>query len=344
VRLRLVVPAALAALALPLCALPAAAAPTIEVDPVALDRGPDPSVPFLSGDRIVDGDRRIPLPEPNAGLLGRAGDGFVVWSSEGARKPKLWRVAADGSATLLLRSHEAYAAVVAAEGDVVVVPTTRVDAKETRLTAHDTSDGSVVRQTTVRGFASVLDVADGRAVVGSTTPSRTLRWDLGAGRRERLSRHAGYEADLAANRLAVFDGDPFRGGCSVVSSLSFPGTPLSRSCTERVDDFSPGGRRMATVDLLTDGIGPNRVTVRTTAGKRVVTYDAPYFFGLIAWERPRALLLETFTSSRSALVRCVREDCERASKLGPAPELRPSVPVRPPAALVPWTARRAVRS
>ena len=130
--------------------------------------------------------------------------------------------------------------------------------------------------------------------------------------------------------------DPYDGGCSVVSTLSDPAAVLSESCTERVTDFSPDGRRLALVDLLTDGLGPNRVTVRTAGGRRVATYDAPFFFGLVQWETSEALLLQTNGTRRSALVRCARAACERASRLRSTPAVRSPRPAfrlpGPPAA------------
>jgi hypothetical protein len=341
-RTRLLVPAlALSAACLALTA-PAAAAPTITVDPTDLTRGADAALAVIRNGKIIDGDRRLTLPASNSVMIGRSGDGFVVWSSQDARKPKIWRVDGDGTATLLLRSREAYAAEIATEGDRLVVPKTRTRARETVLTVHDATDGVVEEQTTVPGFANVLDVEDGHGVIGTTSPSRSWLWDLDTGLRERLSKAAAYRADLSADRLAVLDGDPFRGGCSVVSSVSDPATTLSRSCTERVQEFSPDGRRMALVDLLTDGIGPNRVIVRTVGGRRTVTYDAPYYFGMIHWETPRALLLQTVTTQRTALVRCRRTDCERASRLSPAPRLRPGLSSSSP--LAAWRARPATRS
>jgi hypothetical protein len=345
VRLRLIVPLVVSAVLVapgPLAAPAAAVAPTITVDPTELSRGDDASMAVIRNGKIVDGDRTLPLPAANSVMIGRSGDGFVVWSSQDARKPNIWRIDGDGTATLLLRSREAYAAEIATEGERLVVPHTRTKARETVLTIHDATDGAVEEQTTVPGFATVLDVEDGKGVIGTTSPSRTWLWNLGTGLRERLSKTRAYQADLSANRLAALDGDPFRGGCSVVSTVSDPGTTLSRSCTERVQEFSPDGRRMALVDLLTDGIGPNRVIVRTVGGRRTVTYDAPYYFGMIAWETSRALLLQTVTTQRTALVRCERTDCERASRLSPAPELRPAVRSSSPVAA--WRARPATRS
>jgi len=163
-------------------------------------------------------------------------------------------------------------------------------------------------------------------VVGTLDPDKTLLWHVPSGMREKIAGRRGYAADLAADRLAVLTGDPFRGGCSVVSTLEEPSQRLSRSCTERVHAFAPGGARMALIDLLTDGLGPSRVTVRRAGGREVASYDAPLYFGLVTWETSRALLMETNGPKRSALVRCRGTDCERASRLGRTPEVRPQAP------------------
>jgi len=52
--------------------------------------------------------------------------------------------------------------------------------------------------------------------------------------------------------------------------------------------------------------------------------ERPFFFGLVSWETARALLLQTNGPRKSALVRCVRADCERASRVRSAPASRAS--------------------
>jgi len=44
------------------------------------------------------------------------------------------------------------------------------------------------------------------------------------------------------------------------------------------------------------------------------------FFGPLQWETDRALLLDANGAQRSATVRCVVRDCERASALRPVPK------------------------
>ena len=194
----------------------------------------------------------------------------------------------DGDSTLLMRTREAYGSVLSTDGDLLAVPRTRVQARETVVTIHDAVTGArAAQRRRSPGFANVLDLDGDDLVVGTTSPARTTIWDLSTGAKQRVSRRTGYQADISSDRLAVLTDDPYDGGCSVVSTLSDPAAVLSESCTERVTDFSPDGRRLALVDLLTDGLGPNRVVVRTAGGRRVATYDAPFFFGLVTWETPR---------------------------------------------------------
>jgi hypothetical protein len=122
--------------------------------------------------------------------------------------------------------------------------------------------------------------------------------------------------------LATFDGDPYDGGCTLVTSLARPTTRLWRSCQERVDAFSPDGKRVATVAKLTDGRGPNRVTTRSVRGNLLTTYRVSGHFGLMPWESDKALLLATFGQDKAAVVRCTGSTCVRATVLSTSPDLR----------------------
>jgi hypothetical protein len=79
---------------------------------------------------------------------------------------------------------------------------------------------------------------------------------------------------------------------------------------------------MATIPILTDGLGPRDVWVRWPGGRAVAHYTTAGWFGLLDWEDARTLLLDTNGSARSATVRCVASDCERASRLRPVTVLR----------------------
>ncbi len=165
---------------------------------------------------------------------------------------------------------------------------------------------------------SVLDAASGRAVVGGWSPNRTFWWEFDrTDDTSRINGRVGYFADISAGRLASYTRDPYRGGCSVLTSLT--GKRLSKSCKERVTAVSPSGGRVATIHILSDGLGPTEVKVRRASGRALATYDAPSFFGRIAWENGTSLLLDTHGKRQWATVRCDLDDCERASALKRTP-------------------------
>ena len=120
------------------------------------------------------------------------------------------------------------------------------------------------------------------------------------------------------DRLATYSGNPYAGGCTVVTKLSKPGVELWRSCRQRVDAFSPGGKRMAAVALLSDGVGPNVVRVLASRGRTLVKYSIQGWFSQLRWENDAELLLDANGRKQFAVVRCDRADCERATGLSPA--------------------------
>lgn len=85
-------------------------------------------------------------------------------------------------------------------------------------------------------------------------------------------------------------------------------------------EFSPEGARMATIHILSDGLGPTEVRVRLASGEVVGRYGARWF-GPLVFENERALLLDTNGRKWAATVRCVGARCVRASALRPVPEL-----------------------
>ena len=94
---------AVVAVAVSVLAVPASAAPEITLRPGSLARGADPSIPVVVGDVLIHGARRVPLPASSV-LIGPSDGDYVVWTSDGARRPSIWRVQPDGDATLLMRS------------------------------------------------------------------------------------------------------------------------------------------------------------------------------------------------------------------------------------------------
>lgn len=304
----------LAATVLPLGALPTyAASDTVDLrHPGTRDRGADVRIAHIEGDTIVDGEVRIDLGTTRLLLLGPSGEDYVVqtWRERGGRV-KVKRVTPDGDVTVLLRGRESWGAVLSSDGAHLLTTDRR---RRATITAYDATDGSEIASRRFRGYGFVVD-ADGQTVlVSSWERDHAIAWDIDAGRRSKVVDHTVYTADLAADRIAYFTGDPYSGGCSVVTTVGDPEAQLWRSCRQKVASFSPDGSLLVSMHILADGLGPGVVKLRELDGSRLVTYRAQWF-GMIDWEDADTLLLEANGKRRMATVRCDGTDCERASDL-----------------------------
>jgi hypothetical protein len=305
---------------------PAGAVPVTELKPKQLDRGDDVKLPHLEGKTVVDGDVEIPFKSGAVRLLGKSGDDYVVGLSnkDGTGRFRTVRVTPAGDRTLLFRDVPIWELELASDGNQVAA--VLAHRRHTRIRVHDATTGSLDASRRFDGFVSVLDLENGRLVAGSWSPDKTFSWNVVTDRTRRVSKRIGYAADLSADRLATYTKDPYNGGCSIVSSLTDPGQRLWRSCGQRVDTFSPSGGRVATIPILSDGIGPAEVWLHRIRGKVLAHYAAAWF-GPLSWESDRTLLLQTNGWKKSAMVRCVLATCERASALESVPSFR----VRPAA-------------
>lgn len=283
--------------------------------PGTLDRGDDVRVPHREGTEIVDGDVRVDLGTTDFLLMGRSGDDYVVhrWAPR-APHNRILRVTAAGARTRVLSGREAWGASLTSDGSHII--TTDSD-RRTTLTAHDATDGEWVSSARFRGYGWVLDASGGTALVSSDRRSRTVAWNYLDGGRSVVADRPGYNADLGADRIAFYTGDPYLGGCTEVASMSAPDAVLWRSCREKVGTFSPDGERMVTMHILSDGVGPGEVRQRATDGTRLVSYTSRWF-GLLEWEDDDTLLLEANSRRNGALVRCDLDKCERASDVSPS--------------------------
>lgn len=317
--------AALAALSCSTLVGPGAGAASAEaatpVAPGSLTRGADPAVPVLAGRTITDGERTVRVPGRSPSLLGASGDGYVVTTGLDGRRPVLLL---DGSGRhTLVDDLGTDDARLASDGSVVALTRYRFAAQRSRVRVLDVATGSIAQRRGFEGFANVLDADATRVVVSTFPPRATMLWDLAADRVELVGRQPGYAASLADDRLAVYTGDPYRGGCSRVVRLQDPSRTLWRSCEERVTAFAPGGERLATVGLLADGRGPQDVWARATDGTLLEHYTVAGWFGLVQWEDATGLLLDSHGVRRAALVRCDTDaeadatdgGCERAGDL-----------------------------
>lgn len=291
----------------------------VTLSPGALPAGPHPAGPHIDGRVLHDDSVRISFDADRVGYLGMSDDRYVVRlsSADGSDARIIW-ARADGREREITSNRDASAEPLLSDDGKHLISAPFMSRSETTVRVRSARTGRILVTRTFPGTVSVLDAADGRAVLGSWSPNRTFWWTYGGtDDTAPINRRTGYFASISANRVASYTRDPYQGGCSVLTSLT--GNGLSRSCSERVVDVSPDGRRVAAIGILSDGIGPSRVTVRRATGDRLDRYDAPYFFGSIRWESNTALLMDTYDQRRWATVRCDLQDCERASKLRRTP-------------------------
>ena len=294
---------------------PAASAPqaVVEIKPAALDRGPNPQIAFQDRTRILDGSVNIDVDVKSMSLIGESGDDYLVLTWGSGNRYQVRRVDQSGNLTLLRRGGPVLASGVLS-GDGSRFATVQDGRRTSTVRVYDALDGSLLASRVVSGTASVLDLDDRRVVIGTWGPNRTLSWNTTTDRRRILVDKAGYAASIEADLVAWYTRDPYRNGRSVVASLSDTDTRHWRSRSQRVAQFSPDGSHLATIALLSDGLGPSEVQVREVDGTRLDRYRASWF-GRIAFEDSDTVLVHAFGKKKAAIVRCAGVDCERASRL-----------------------------
>jgi hypothetical protein len=295
----------------------------VVIKPAKLPRGADVALAHVEGSTVVDGATRIDVPGyQRVELLGRSGTSYVVVAFGAQGQQSVLRASPEGTlAPLVQPTRTGDLVVLSHDGTRLAQATPAKRFTRTRVRVWDTASGATTASKAFPGLVSVLDLNAAKVVLGGFD-SGTLTWRTASDAVRTLTARMGVVADLRTNRLSTLDGDPYDGGCTVVSTLSGPRTSLWKSCAERVESFSPDGRRMATVDLLADGIGPSQVLVRGIRGSSHAVYRIRGYFGLLSWESSRTLLLDSFARVQSANVRCTRGACERASELTPTPAYR----------------------
>lgn len=310
--------ATLAALAgLAALAAPAAAADaTTQIRPGTLSRGPAGTVPHVYGSDLIDGDRHFSFAGREVVFLGKSGDDYLVgtWRQGSTTSEKVVRVTPDGLRTTVLKGVEPSSISLSRDGDRLIRSRYLDRTKQSQVKAWSSADGTPVAQRTFAGYISVLDADGSKMVLSGSLPSRTFWWSTGSNSTTRISTLTGYEASIPADRLAVLTGDPYQGGCSVVSTLSDPGTRIWRSCEQAVMEFSPSGSRVTTVHILTDGLGPGVVELHKVGGTLLHRWST-YYFGQVLFESGDTMLMLAHGKTKTAWVRCTGADCERTSKL-----------------------------
>lgn len=294
---------------------PASAVPQTQLRPVALERGPDVRGPHMEGRTVVDGSTRIRVHAGAVRLLGTSGRAYVVGASDrsGTDHFRVLRLSPDGSRRVVLRDVPIWDLWLSGDGTQLAWADQRHD---TRIRVWDSRSGQLQTHRRFAGAVNILDFEETRMVLGGWGPDRTWWWNTASGSTRRIADRPGYAAEISADRVATYTGDPYDGGCSLVTSLRHPGQRVWRSCSQRVHVFSPLSGRMATVPILADGLGSRDVWLHAPGGRVRAHYTAR-LFGIVRWETDRALLLDTDGARKAATVRCVVRQCERASALRP---------------------------
>lgn len=304
-----------------LVATPADAAETIAIKPASLPRGPDIAGPHLDGTTIVEGDVSVKVKRPNVILYGKWHDQYVVATGNRAwDNVKLVRISATGKVTLLREFIDPFTASLDAENDQIAYSYGGSTQKPT-LAVYDLG---LDEEVSVHGFVAMPDLVafgDGVIVASFHPPkAKTITWNTVTDEIVKVNAKRSNYASVAHDLLGYFSKDPQFGGCQVLAHLSDPGDVLWNNCDERIDAVSPDGKRIATIPLLTDGLGSRDVVVRKVNGKRLAHYTVNFFFGRVWWETNTKLLMDANGKVRAATVRCVVAVCNRATDLRPTPD------------------------
>jgi len=314
---RLLAPAALAVAAVgaSLTSATAGTPPETTIKPASLERGENPAVPQLLGKTILDGDLRIKVAAEEVQLLGRSGDEYVVLVYPRNGSARVQRVAADGDRETIIKNVDGDT-LLSRDGQQVFESVVSTDAR-TVVTVRDADSGDREARRTFRGYLRVLDADNGRAILGASSPGRTFRWKTGTGGIVKIAGREGYFADIHADRFATFVGTG-ESACSTLSSLPPQAEVLWHSCQQAVTAASPNGRRLVTQNIYSDGpVGDLQVS--GDHGRLLAGYDTSGYFGRVAFETNRAVLVQAYGTKKAAIVRCVLGECDRASRLIDAP-------------------------
>jgi hypothetical protein len=315
---------ALLALAAPLLVTaPSNAAPAeVVIKPGVLKRGPDVAGAHLDGKTIHDGDVTVKLTAPRVMLYGKWNDFYIV--ATGDREwgnVKLVRVSANGVTKRLAKFIDPFNTQLDSDGGQVAYSYGDSTSKPT-IAVYDLDENAEVSVNAFASLPTLLDFDEGLVVASfSDFKVKTITWDTTADLTERVNSKQANYASVAHDLLGFFNKHPFNGGCQVLAHLSDPTDVLWTNCDERIEAVSPDGKRMATIALLSDGIGPADVMVRKIGGAPVAHYSINGWFGRIWWETPTKLLMESNGAVKSAVVRCKVELCNRATGLTPTPDI-----------------------
>ncbi|OIJ28285.1 hypothetical protein UG56_002385 [Nocardioides luteus] len=302
-----------------------AAAPTVDVRPLPLPVGESPTVPYLDRPSdtsvvVVDPTTGTKTPVTPVGddldsyeLLGRSGSGFVL-RIRNRNIDRIVRAQLGVPQKSLKDMYYADLARLSADNRYLL-NTATLSTGGIQVQVRNTTTGAVVARRTFKASTKPdpIDVSGTRVLVGGYSTPRTMIWDWKAGTVKTIASRAAYAGSFATNRLATYTKNPSASdACSVVSTITAPGTTLWRGCLEAVASFSPDGARFAT-----DAIAHESAVVvrrRSIRGTLLTTYRNPNKVWMHAWETNTRILLRSYPADGGGpwLVRCETTDCERA--------------------------------
>ena len=294
---------------------PAQARAAVDLQPEDLPRGSDIAIAHIEDGDFVLGDRTVDVGGSRAYLLGKAGKAWLVGTSDenGGGKYRIVRVKADDSTTVIKRGISFFELQLSENGRYFV-HAGRGNRRALPIRVFSSRTGELKVRKNFANYPQVLGM-DGPRVLLSTWAKRDTGikwWNTRTGATTKITRRPANLVDIGNDLLASYTKDPYMDGCTVVSRLSDPKTRLWRSCTERIAAFSPDGDRIATVHILSDGIGPGAVWERELDGTPLGDYTTRWF-GRIGFENDTDLLLEVNGDTLASTVRCSEGSCENAT-------------------------------
>ena len=329
--LTLVAPASAATVPPP---VPPSNPPRTAVDPLTLDRGPNPRVVYYDQRQKVihDGAREIPARFPGTvSNLARAAGGYVVDSETGTRSV-LRLVSRTGRARVLARvANLGIFGRVSADGRrLVYYPSVSTF----RAVVLRLPDGKVLASRTFGNPPTVASVRSGRALLSNAV--HTYWWRYRSNTLVRVAPDSVSQAALDVDRVALYSAAT---GERYMTSLGVGGPSWSWPAGQSAGRFSPDGRRFLTLTPRPASRYEGQyaaIRVRASQDGRI----ARVFTGLFGVESypqdPRWETSSTFLAlgvaeptadniERLAWVRCtVGGSCERAGPVfrvrqGPSP-------------------------
>lgn len=294
---------------------PTQAAAPIDLQPEDLSRGADIAVAHIEDGDFVHGDRTVDVGGERAFLIGRSGRGWLVGTSnvDGIGHYRILRVGPDYSVKVIKRGISFFELTLSENGRFFV-HIGRGSRRAVPVRVFSARTGELKVEKDFADYPEVVGMDGPRVLLSSWAPGNmgVRSWDTRTDETTRIARGPANIVDIGNDLLATYTKDPYAGGCVRLSRLSSPSTRLWKSCSERIEAFSPDGERMATVHILSDGLGPNEVREREIDGTLLGDY-ATGWFGQIAFESNTKLLLEVNGDTMASTVRCSEGACENAS-------------------------------